>query len=85
MTLGTGLLSYLLVNDIYIANEETLVLASFVAFMRFAFLKASKPLADFLDNSANVLHLLMLYRKLLMSLLKQEMTVLLDFKRKSKS
>lgn len=52
LTIGTGLMAGLIANDIYIFNEESLILMSFLLFSRFLYLKAGPPLREYLEAYA---------------------------------
>jgi F-type H+-transporting ATPase subunit b len=54
VTITTGLVSFLISKGIYIPNEETLVLISFLITVRALYNKLSKPISDYLENSINV-------------------------------
>lgn len=53
-TLTGGLTAFLVANGIYIPNDETLILVSFLIVVRALYVKLGTPVANMIDASINV-------------------------------
>jgi F-type H+-transporting ATPase subunit b len=54
ITLGTGLATYALSKELYIFNEETIVLTAFIGLWAAIYRGVSKPIVELRDAEAEV-------------------------------
>lgn len=53
VTLGAGLTSFAVSNELYVANDETVILGGFLIFVALVARSLSKPYSDWANNTAN--------------------------------
>lgn len=80
-TLTGGLMAFLVANNIYIPNDETLILAAFIIVVRTLYVKLGGPIADMIDAAINEVRTKMMSsRQLEMKGLEEEIADLEQFR-----